>query len=75
MSYIAGEKSSKIVKKQVGTSGTGNPIYRDVLVLTCHECDYEFEPIERKLIGMREKPARPAYLILCPKCKTKQKDL
>ena len=74
MSYVAGKKHSKIVKKQVGTSGTGNPIYRDVLILTCHECDYEFEPT-RKLIGMREKPVRPAYLILCPKCGTKQKDL
>lgn len=73
MTYIAGKKSSKIVKKQVGYNG--RPIYRDVLVLTCHECDYEFEPTERKLIGMREKPVRPAYLILCPKCKTKQKDL
>ena len=75
MSYVAGDKYKKIVKKPVGTSNTGNPIYRDVLVLTCHECDHEFEPTERKLIGMKQKPLRPAYLILCPKCKTKQKDL
>lgn len=75
MSYVVGDKSKKIVKKQVGISDKGNPIYRDVLILTCHECDYEFEPTERKLIGIDDKTLKPRFLVICPKCGTKQKDI
>jgi len=74
MSYIAGTKSHKFVKRQVGTN-KGNPIYRELLLLTCHECNYEFKPTERKLVGMKQEPLRPSYFIVCPKCGTKQKDL
>ena len=72
MTYVAGNRTSKWIKKQIGISNQGNPIYRETLIITCKECEQEFEPTERKLIGMKEEPLEPAFLIICPKCGTKQ---
>lgn len=71
MTYVAGDKTNKWIKKQIGISSQGNPIYREILMITCKECENKFEIKDKKLIGMKDN-LEPAFLIICPRCKIKQ---
>lgn len=42
--YIStNNKGIKVIKKEIGKSELGRPIYRDMFEVTCPECDRVFE--------------------------------
>ncbi len=60
------DKGFRIIKKKIGKSESGRTIYRDVVEVTCPECDPEGKyPFEQEIVHEADGNLK----ISCPKCK------